>query len=93
MLRQLFLILGLFLALELAAEAQQPGASPNPLPSSAGTAYVIRAGRLIDPESGTASANQMIAIKDGRILEAQRPLICRCTPCCPDWWMRTIIWH
>lgn len=69
MLRQLLVIFGLFLALELAAEAQQPGALPNPLPSSAGTAYVIRAGRLIDPESGTALANQMIAIKDGRILE------------------------
>src|SRR5271154_1000878 len=69
MLRPLLVIFGLFLALELAAEAQQPGALPNPLPSSAGTAYVIRAGRLIDPESGTALANQMIAIKDGRILE------------------------
>jgi imidazolonepropionase-like amidohydrolase len=69
MLRQLLLIFGLLLALELAAEAQQPGALPNPLPSSAGTAYVVRAGRLIDPESGTAVANQMIAIKDGRIVE------------------------
>lgn len=41
---------------------------PAPLPSSAGTAYVIRAGRLIDPETGTAAANQMISVKDGRIV-------------------------
>jgi hypothetical protein len=36
--RELLLFCGLFLALELAAEAQQPGAVPAPLPSSAGTA-------------------------------------------------------
>jgi imidazolonepropionase-like amidohydrolase len=46
--------------------AQQP---PATLPSSAGTAYVIRTGRLIDPETGVATANQMIAVKDGRIVE------------------------
>ncbi len=45
----------------------QPQA-PRPLPSSAGTAYVIKAGRLIDPETGTAAANQMIAVQDGRIV-------------------------
>lgn len=45
----------------------QPGA-PRPLPSSAGTAYVIKAGRLIDPETGSAAANQMIAVQDGRIV-------------------------
>ena len=45
-------------------KAQQP---PPVLPSSAGTAYVIRAGRLIDPETGIATANQMIAVKDGRV--------------------------
>jgi imidazolonepropionase-like amidohydrolase len=45
--------------------AQQP---PAALPSSAGTAYVIRVGRLIDPEAGTATANQMIAVRDGRIV-------------------------
>ncbi len=38
------------------------------LPSSSGTAYVIRAGRLIDPDTGTAQANQMIAVKDGYIV-------------------------
>jgi imidazolonepropionase-like amidohydrolase len=46
--------------------AQQP---PATLPSSTGTAYVIHAGRLIDPETGVATANQMIAVKDGRIVE------------------------
>src|SRR5438067_7504252 len=69
MLQRLFMFC-CFLALwQLVAQAQQPGASPTPLPSSAGTAYVIRAGKLIDPESGTATANQMIAVKDGRIVE------------------------
>jgi len=42
---------------------------PKPLPSSAGTAYTIRAGRLIDPETGTARTNQLISVKDGRIVE------------------------
>lgn len=37
--------------------------------SSAGTAYVIRAGRLIDPETGKAEGNQTIYVKDGRIVE------------------------
>jgi imidazolonepropionase-like amidohydrolase len=41
----------------------------EPLPSSAGTAYIIRAGRLIDPETGTAKTNQFISVKDGRIVE------------------------
>jgi len=63
-------ICGSFVMLfQLLGLAQQPGASPTPLPSSAGTAYVIRAGKLIDPETGTATANQMIAVKDGRIVE------------------------
>lgn len=44
--------------------AQQPA---TVLPSSAGSAYVIRAGRLIDPETGIATTNQMIAVKDGKI--------------------------
>jgi imidazolonepropionase-like amidohydrolase len=46
--------------------AQQPALTP--LPSSAGTAYVIHAGHLIDPETGASIANQMIAVKDGRIV-------------------------
>ena len=28
---------------------------------------MVRAGRLIDPETGTSAANQLIAVKDGRI--------------------------
>ena len=67
--RPLFVFCSFFALLQLLAQAQQPGASPTPLPSSAGSAYVIRAGRLIDPEAGTATANQMIAVKDGRIVE------------------------
>jgi imidazolonepropionase-like amidohydrolase len=68
MLRSPGVFCSLFALLQL-LHAQQPGASPTPLPSSAGSAYVIRAGRLIDPEAGTATANQMIAVKDGRIVE------------------------
>ncbi|HLJ25570.1 MAG TPA: amidohydrolase family protein [Candidatus Angelobacter sp.] len=67
--RRLFMLCCCLTLLQLLAHAQQPNASPTPLPSSAGTAYVIRAGKLIDPEGGTAAANQMIAVKDGRIVE------------------------
>jgi imidazolonepropionase-like amidohydrolase len=38
------------------------------LPSSAGASYVIRAGKLIDPETGVATANQSITVKDGKIV-------------------------
>jgi imidazolonepropionase-like amidohydrolase len=69
MLRSLFVFCSFCALLQLLAQAQQPGPSPIPLPSSAGSAYVIRAGRLIDPETGTATTNQMIAVKDGRIVE------------------------
>src|SRR5205085_3545197 len=69
MFHRLFMFCCFLALLQLVAQAQQPAASPTPLPSSAGTAYVIRAGKLIDPESGTATANQMIAVKDGRIVE------------------------
>src|SRR5689334_19212565 len=69
MLRSLFVFCSFFALLQFLAQAQQPGPSPTPLPSSAGSAYVIRAGRLIDPETGTATANQMISVKDGRIVE------------------------
>ncbi len=41
----------------------------EPLPSSVGTAYIIRAGRLIDPETGSAKYNQSISVKDGRVVE------------------------
>lgn len=52
--------------LQVMGAAQQP--APTPLRSSAGTSFVIRAGRLIDPETDTAIANQMISVKDGRIV-------------------------
>lgn len=45
------------------------GQPPEFLPSSAGTAAVIRAGWLIDPETGTATSDQLISVKDGRIVE------------------------
>src|SRR5258708_19765162 len=64
MIRQFLLLLCATL-FQWTAQAQQPSA---PLPSSAGTAYVIKAGRLIDPETGTATANQTISVKDGRIV-------------------------
>lgn len=65
MIRQFSLLLWTAIFLQIAAQTQQPSA---PLPSSAGTAYVIKAGRLIDPETGTVTANQMISVKDGRIV-------------------------
>jgi len=65
MIRQFSLLLWTAVFLQIAAQTQQPSA---PLPSSAGTAYVIKAGRLIDPETGTVTANQMISVKDGRIV-------------------------
>jgi imidazolonepropionase-like amidohydrolase len=45
------------------------GVPPEFLPSSAGSAYIIRAGKLIDPETGNTKDNQSISIKDGRIVE------------------------
>ncbi|MDT8070611.1 MAG: amidohydrolase family protein [Terriglobia bacterium] len=42
--------------------------TPAPLPSSAGAVYLIKAGLLIDPETGTATPNQMIAVNGGRIV-------------------------
>lgn len=33
----------------------------------AGQITAIRAGRLIDPEAGTAAANQMVLVEDGKI--------------------------
>jgi len=69
MLRRLIVLCCCVGLLQFLAPAQQPMAGPTPLPSSAGIAYVIQAGKLIDPENGTATANQMIAVKDGRIVE------------------------
>jgi imidazolonepropionase-like amidohydrolase len=44
--------------------AQTPAPS---LPSSAGAAYAIRVGRLIDPATGAVSVNQTILVRDGFI--------------------------
>jgi imidazolonepropionase-like amidohydrolase len=54
----------LVLSFPVLAEAAE---SP-PLPTSVGSAYLIKAGKLIDPETGTATPNQMIAVKDGKIV-------------------------
>jgi imidazolonepropionase-like amidohydrolase len=43
------------------------GAAQQPAPTAAPRATVIRAGRLIDPDTGTAAANQSILIENGRI--------------------------
>jgi imidazolonepropionase-like amidohydrolase len=63
--QRVLLLTCICLGLQVLAPAQD---QPQPLPSSAGTAYLIRAGRLIDPETGTAKTGQMIAVKDGRIV-------------------------
>ena len=44
--------------------AQQQRVSPT---SAAATPIAIKAGRLIDPEAGTAAANQTIIVQDGKI--------------------------
>src|SRR5438552_652934 len=65
MLKRLVIVSWVVVFVHIMGAAQQPASAP--LPSSSGAAYVIRAGRLIDPETGTAAVNQMIAVKDGRI--------------------------
>lgn len=59
------LVTGLFTLVFAAAERQaaaQTGGSPAPPAVTA-----IRAGRLIDPDAGTAAANQIILVENGRI--------------------------
>src|SRR5258708_122740 len=46
-------------------QVQQP-----PQPAAPSRATVIRAGRLIDPATGTAAANQTIVVENGRITAA-----------------------
>ena len=41
----------------------------TPLPSSAGAAYTIRAGRLIIRQTGSAKTDQFVSVTDGRIVE------------------------
>ncbi len=69
MFRRLLLTCCLCLAFELRAQAPRQVAAPQPLPSSEGAAFVVKAGRLIDPETGSSAVNQMISVKDGRIIE------------------------
>ncbi|RPJ84921.1 MAG: hypothetical protein EHM13_02710 [Acidobacteria bacterium] len=49
-------------AVAVTVPAQQPGPPARPLPVT-----VIKAGRLIDPDTGTASANQVIIVEGERI--------------------------
>ena len=44
--------------------AQQQRTVP---PSPPASAIAIRAGRLVDPDAGTATANQIILVQDGKI--------------------------
>jgi len=64
MFKRLVLVFSVAVLPQGAAVAQQFAG----LPSSAGASYVIRAGKLIDPETGVATANQSIAVKDGKIV-------------------------
>jgi imidazolonepropionase-like amidohydrolase len=51
-------------SLAVSLDAQQQRVLPPPQPSAP---IAIRAGRLIDPDAGTAAANQVILVQDGRI--------------------------
>src|SRR5581483_12412596 len=51
-------------ALAASLSAQQQRVPPAAVPSQV---IAIRAGRLIDPEAGTAAANQVIVVQDGKI--------------------------
>lgn len=63
--RRILVLLFAIILMQTLGAAQRP---PAALPSSTGAAYLIRAGRLIDPDTGTATANQLIAVQDGRIV-------------------------
>jgi imidazolonepropionase-like amidohydrolase len=56
----------LFVA-SLGAPAAQAPRPPQPLKSSEGAKYAIRAGQLIDPAAGSSAANQIILVQDGLI--------------------------
>lgn len=57
----IFLLLTLFLPALSRAQPQEPPPLPAP------KVYALRAGRLIDPEAGTASVNQTILVEGERI--------------------------
>ena len=52
------------LSLAMSASAQQQRVAP---PAAPAAAIAIRAGRLVDPDTGTAAANQIIVVQDGKI--------------------------
>ena len=52
--------------LTLPLAAQQQRTAP---PAAPARAVAIRAGRLVDPEAGTAAANQVILVQDGKITD------------------------
>ena len=60
-------VLTLFLTLLCLVTAAAQSQEPTGPPSSRGTSYAIRAGRLIDPAAGTSAANQTILVRDGII--------------------------
>jgi imidazolonepropionase-like amidohydrolase len=62
MLKRFTVVASLTICASLMVAAQAPV-----LPSSAGSSYAIRAGRLVDPETGIATANQIILVQDGLI--------------------------
>ena len=57
-----FLIPILLLVGSLRGETQSPTPTGPPAPSA-----VIRAGTLVDPQSGTASSNQTIVVENGKV--------------------------
>src|SRR6476659_1104123 len=57
-----FLIPILLLVGSLRGETQSPTPTVPPAPSA-----VIRAGTLVDPQSGTASSNQTIVVENGKV--------------------------
>src|SRR5919197_759418 len=64
MVRRLVLSAAILLAAGAATGAQGPGGQPPP---NSQKITAIRAGRLIDPEAGTAAANQIIVVEGERI--------------------------
>jgi imidazolonepropionase-like amidohydrolase len=58
------LIAALLSSVAMTIFAGQPQSS---VPANQGPVYVIRAGRLIDPENGSAASDQTIVVQNGRI--------------------------
>jgi len=56
--------IGMMVALAIPTTAQQQRTAP---PIAPGRTLAVRAGRLVDPDAGTAAANQVILVQDGKI--------------------------